>query len=131
MVHFSGHGILHRQRPWDAFLKLADGTRLGLLDVLLTPLDGPLVFLNGCRTGDEAVFLRSDVPGLPEAFLAAGARAVIASIRDVPDAAAARFSRVFYEEGGRVDPMAALHRTQARLRAEGHPAWDAYRLYGR
>lgn len=130
LLHFSGHGVLRQARPWDAHLRLAHGRRFDVVDILGLRMTGGRVVLNGCETGPEALLLRDDVLGLPEAFLAAGARSVIATDRPVPDAEARVFTERFYAAGGLTDPAGALRAVAGSLRAEGRPAWSAWRLLG-
>ena len=130
VFHFSGHGVLHEADPWDAHLRLADG-RLTLSDVLMSRMPGATVVLSGCKTGAPAVLGRRDVVGLPEAFLAAGARAVIATGRDVPDREASLFVEHFYGSGGATRPGAGLKAAIAALRARKLDSWTAWRLIGR
>jgi len=123
LFHFAGHGVLRADDPWAAHLLVADGGRIDLGDVLIRGGPAGLVVLSGCRTGAVSTRLRGDVVGLPEAFVAAGARAVLAADSDVDDAATARFIERFYAAGGLRDPASAL-----RIASEGHPEAAAWRL---
>lgn len=131
VFHFAGHGVLHPERPWDAHLRLADPDRLALADVLTHPVAARLVVLSGCETGVDAVLLDDGVVGLPEAFLAAGAGAVLATDRVVDDRATRRFVERFYAAGGAARPAAALSEAARRTHAAGDDAWTAFRLIGR
>lgn len=130
LVHFAGHGVLRPEDPWDAHLRLAGGEALTLAEVLAGRTPGAMVVLSGCRTGAGAVLAREDEVGLPEAFLAAGARTVLATDRDIPDRDAARFAEAFYGAGGAEAPARALVAAARALRAEGSGAWAAWRLVG-
>lgn len=130
VFHFSGHGVLRERDPWDAHLRLADG-RLTLSDILLTRTPGATIVLSGCKTGAPQVLGRRDVVGLPEAFLAAGARSVIATGRDVPDREAAVFVEHFYKSGGAQRPGVGLRAGVAALKAQKMSSWTAWRLIGR
>ena len=123
--------MLHEANPWDAHLVLGEGQRLDVNDILSLRLKGVVVVLNGCETGPDAILARDDALGLPEAFLAAGAHAVVATNKVVPDAAARRFTELFYAHGGVERPAHALQKTRAAMKAEGNPSWDVYRLIGR
>lgn len=59
---------------------------------------------------------------LGAAFLAAGSQAVLASLWSLEDRAAYELVLGFYDEGGSVEPAAALARAQRRLIAAGRPA---------
>jgi len=129
--HFAGHGALRPGDPWDAHLALAGGERLTLEDVLLARPRVGLVVLSGCRTG-AATDLGGERVGLPEAFLAAGARAVLATRRDIGEAEARRFIDRFYASANiEEDPGAAFTAAvRASIRA-GDDVWRAFRLWGR
>lgn len=128
--HFAGHGVLHPERPWDAHLRLAGSDTLSLSDVLTHPMGPSLVVLSGCETGVDAVLLDEAVVGLPEAFLAAGAQAVLATDRQVDDRATRRFMDRFYAADGARAPASALRTAALQARAEGDRAWSAFRLVG-
>lgn len=130
VFHFAGHGVLSPAQPWDAHLRLAGSDRLGLATVLTHPVGARLVVLSGCETGTDAVLTDQRVVGLPEAFLAAGAQAVVATDRPVDDAVTRRFIERFYGAGGAERPAAALRAAALALRGEGVEGWSAYRLIG-
>ncbi len=132
-VHLSGHGRLEVAHPWEAHLVLADGTRLDAFDVMAVRVPGSLVVLSACRVGADDVLARDDLLGLPEAFLAAGAAAVVAADRTVKDKEAGRFTTLFYAKGGADEPAAALRAAVRELREapDDNPNWDAWRLVGR
>lgn len=131
VVHFSGHGVLRDARPWGAHLVLADGRRFDVVDALGIEVAGGVVLLNGCTTGPDRLLLRDDVLGLPEALLARGAAAVIATDRPVPDASARRFTEAFYAAGGAERPAEGVRAAAGALRAAGDPVWSAWRVIGR
>lgn len=130
VFHFAGHGVLRPEQPWDAHLRLAGVDRLGLAEVLTHPVAARLVVLSGCETGTDAVLADERVVGLPEAFLAAGAQAVVATDRPVDDAVTRRFVERFYAAGGATAPAAALRAAALALRDAGEGGWSAYRLVG-
>lgn len=130
VFHFAGHGVLRPESPWDAHLRLAGVDRLGLAEVLTHPVGARLVVLSGCETGTDAVLVDDRVVGLPEAFLAAGARSVVATDRRVDDGVTRRFVERFYAAGGAERPGAALRVAALALRSEGEAGWSAYRLVG-
>lgn len=63
----------------------------------------PVVVLSTCESGVPRLHLGGELTGLPNAFLVAGARSVIASLSRVHDAATAVLMHHFYDvwEGGR------------------------------
>ena len=132
VLHFAGHGALDAQSPWRAHLVLANDETLTLADLLVArPILG-IVVLSGCETGVRGALSSQHAVGLPDAFLLAGARAVIATDRVVPDAAARAFVDHFYRHPDwATRPAAAFHSAVRALRAAGDPIWTAFRLMGR
>jgi len=124
LFHFAGHGVLDDADPWQAHLALADG-RLTVADVLTARPRLGLVVLDGCETRGTFGL------GMPEAFLAAGARSVLTADRVLDDASARRFVRRFYVHGGAARPGEALRRTIRDGILEGDDTWTAFRLAGR
>ncbi len=106
--HFSGHGELDAERPWDAHLTLAAGETLTVEDLLIVRPAVSQVVLSGCKTGRSARLSRTAYLGLADAFLIAGAEFVVASTRDVEDQTALRFMDAFYGAGGAREPIRAF-----------------------
>ena len=131
IFHFTGHGVLRPDAPWAAHLRLHDGERLDLVDVIAARPAVGVVVLNGCETGGNAPIGRRERVGLPEAFLAAGARSVLATRRVVGDAAASAFVSRFFALGGGYQPSRALEQASAEARARGDEIWTAFYLAGR
>ncbi|APR76608.1 Exonuclease SbcC [Minicystis rosea] len=95
LLHYDGHGLApaggaSRDRADDALL-LAAGDVLTAADVLELPRVPAAVVLNGCTTAAPEGL------GLAHAFLLAGAVQVIASLDDLPAAAAADFTTRLFE----------------------------------
>jgi len=86
-----------------------------------------VVVLNGCRTGARETV---DTVGLPHGFLLAGARAVLATERDIEDASAARFVARFYDAGGDHQPGRAFQEAIRTSIKESDDSWRAFRLWG-
>jgi len=125
-LHYAGHGRFGGE-GWDSALPLADG-ELNAGDILTLPVP-PVVVLAGCETGRAAEGPLESI-GLAQAFILAGARAVVASSRPVDDRMAARLSEALYEQGGRPEPPALperLRQAQRKLRDEGAD-WSAFRV---
>ena len=118
VVHLATHMI----SPWHherAALRVADGL-VELSDIAAGwRLDADLVTLSGCRsmTGHDYPE-RGEYLGLPQALFAVGARAVVASLWEVDDEAAALLMRRFYENLARDprSPAAALREARLWLR---------------
>lgn len=131
--HFSGHGTFTTTAPDLAPLYLdrkqeftparlrGKARRMGVRR--------PLVFLNGCSTGQSGVSL-SDVGGWAPAFLEAGAGAFLGALWPITDSLARRFARVFYERflAGQTISEAVFEARQA-IRSETDPTWLAYTVF--
>ncbi len=129
--HFAGHGVLSDDDPFEAHVRLAEGERLTVADLLVERPGVPVVVLDGCETGGDAALENGERIGLPAALLASGTRAVVAADRVVTDAEALAFTRRFYGAGGAVNPGAAFRSALEAGRAAGETFTDAYRLHGR
>jgi len=78
----------------------ADGRPWWLLsaDIAAVSLDVPLAVLSGCSSAGGQALSGEGVLGLTGAFLAAGSRAVVASLWDVDDGATSLLMERFYRE---------------------------------
>jgi len=133
-LHIAAHGRLNRRAPLLSRLALADGDFLWA-EALHLPLWGTdLVTLSACETG--VLPERGGVAlALAGAFLCAGARATLASLWAVDDAAAQQLMATFYGalQAGQ-DIASALRHAQQALRQAGyvHPYyWAAFQLLAR
>ena len=131
LFHFAGHGVLNPNSAWDAHLRLADGDRLALEDLLVTRPSAQVVVLNGCETGQTVELGKSFGLGLADAFLLVGAQAVLATDRPVKDEDARAFVEAFYAHGGAERPAAAFRTAALAAEARGLRVWRDYRLFGR
>jgi CHAT domain-containing protein len=83
--------------------------------------------LSGCETGSGEVLAGEGVLGLGNAFLAAGATSVVASLWRVDDRATARFMRAFYVQLARGATVAgALREAQRTVAADPEMAAPFY-----
>ena len=130
VFHFAGHGVLEPAQPWDAHLKLAGGEALSLTDIFVARPRLGVVVLSGCETGRTIALGRRERIGLADAFLAAGARAVLATRIPIRDDRAQSFIEDFYAAGGRDHPAAALRTAIRRAREAGNSIWRAFELVG-
>lgn len=132
--HFSGHGSVRAQDPNRAVIILEDGVltpeSLGNARENLSRLR-PLIFLNGCNTG-QAGFSLTGIGGWAQQSLAAGAGAFIGTLWPVRDSKARAFAQAFYQHFLGGEPFGEAVR-QARLHIRdqfpGDPAWLAYTVY--
>lgn len=129
LLHIAAHGQTNPTTPLCSTIELADGPFL-LLEAHRLQLHGTgLVVLSACETGE-----RPDhgdmVLALVGAFLCAGARAVIASLWPVDDAAAADLMRRFYADlATGTSPAAALRAAQTGSRTAFPLDWAAFQIW--
>jgi CHAT domain-containing protein/Tfp pilus assembly protein PilF len=103
LLHLAAHAVVDGARPLDAYIQLTpdaetqnDG-RLAAWEVLTRlKLDADLVTLSACSTARGRTLGGDGVLGLSQAFQLAGARAVMATLWDVPDQATADLMADFY-----------------------------------
>src|SRR5206468_3624508 len=98
IIHFAVHGKFDAQ-GYDEGIYLISGPPIVPLQVRTGRLKerGPFVFLNACQLGSSAELL-GDYYGTAEAFLRAGASAVIAPLWSVDDEIAQQIALGFYEK---------------------------------
>lgn len=115
--------------PRGAWLQLAD-RQVSASEIVAGRIGPRLVVLASCSSGVRPG--RQMWGSLGAAFLAAGSRAVLASLWSVEDERAREFVLRFYAEGGAADPSGALARTQRVAIAEGRSPmfWAPFVLIG-
>ena len=110
--------------------------QLPALAVCSMKLDGTkLVFLSTCISALGSNPAQEAVSGLVEAFLAAGAETVVATLWPIADELAAQFSKIFYHRlmNSGVRPSEALSyaKQQMQSRSDFHWFyWGAFTCYG-
>lgn len=132
VLHLATHTVPDPDSPSRPALRLAgEGAALNANAVQALGCAADLVVLSGCSTARGTRYLGEAPYGLVRAFLAGGARSVVATLWDVDDAAAARFMAAFYDRLGEgLARDEALRRARAaRLAAGDLEAW-AFRLHG-
>jgi tetratricopeptide (TPR) repeat protein len=148
VIHFATHANVRNDNPWRSGLVVQGAGPVGLRggDVrdasLLTAdtiaglqIEVDLVVLAACESASGREIQGEGVAGLTAAFLAAGARAVVATLWPVEDRVAERFVGEFYRGLSRGSTVAsALRAAQNRLRndpATAHPRhWAGYVVVG-
>ena len=98
ILHFAGHAAHEWAMPSRSSLVCADGP-LSVQDLSLATLYAPLelVVLSACDSGlTDVTQLPEEFVGLPAAFLALGAKAVVSSAWSLPDEATALLMAEFY-----------------------------------
>ncbi|HXS81874.1 MAG TPA: CHAT domain-containing protein [Methylomirabilota bacterium] len=133
LIHIAAHLVRLDEIPYYDFIPLAPD-RTGARDATLEVADVrqcdlsrcELVVLSTCASGVPYVGRRRVGPSMADAFLDAGARAVLRSLRPVEDGEARRFVDAFLGEwrANGHDAVAAAHGARLRLSAAG-PAWDS------
>lgn len=121
VLHLQCHGQLEGsllETRSASILVLADG-RLSAKDVYGLSLSAELVFLNACVSGRFQSRLSSEVGGFWEAFLHAGAGAIIVTITYVDPGSAQRLALAFYRHwlNGKASGE-ALRQAQLEMRQE-------------
>jgi CHAT domain-containing protein len=143
VFHFAGHAVANADAPEMSYLLLApdhegDDGRLRATDLRGQRLSRlQLVVLAGCRTAGGAATFGEGGLHLARSFLAAGARAVLATLWDVDDASTRAVLLDFHRalRAGE-PPAAALQRAQLARLSSGQPAdrqidhWAPFVLIG-
>jgi tetratricopeptide (TPR) repeat protein len=130
LFHFAGHGDFAGFAGWDSALRLSDGTRLTLSDLLALPRVPSWVVLSACDGGHSSEQAPGEGVGLAQAFLLAGTRSVIAATRPVLDRTARDLLTELYRrwQPG-TDPAQALRQAQLACRSRNPDAdWASFRL---
>jgi CHAT domain len=131
VTHFACHAVAAEYGP-DSCLELDETLRITIEDMTVGTgyrlAGSPLVVLNACGTGirdplETSNFIRG--------FLEGGARGVLATECDVPDAFASAFIPAFYERllAGATVTKALLATRRAFLREQGNPLGLLYAAY--
>lgn len=129
LLHLSVHAVVDKT---GGALELADGRLTGAA-IIARGIAPRVAVLAGCATG-----VSDDAEGwgaLPSALLAAGTRTVVATLRPVQDAEAAKVMAAFYALRGDQHPATALAAAQRKLaHAPGNPApphmWAWFAAWG-
>jgi CHAT domain-containing protein/Tfp pilus assembly protein PilF len=104
ILHLATHGLVDRADPTASSIVLtSDGGSgedgyLHALEILSLPLSSGLVVLSACETAVGRINRGEGVVGLSRAFLASGARGVVASLWAVPDESTSDLMAAFYAE---------------------------------
>ncbi len=134
VLHLAAHTTVDDEHPWRSGFALTDAP-LSAADIAGLDLDTRLAVLSGCESAGGRVLSGEGVQGLSSAFLAAGCRAVVATLWPVDDRVTARWMKAFYQELARGAPAAAaLREAQEKLRADSRTAapshWAGFVLVG-
>jgi CHAT domain-containing protein/tetratricopeptide (TPR) repeat protein len=120
-LHLASHAVASTVDPKKCGVILSKGEMLGVDAVRKLRMNGSLVVLSGCRTGEGELIPGEGIVGLGWSFLVAGANAVVASRWSVDDAVSARLMVSFHRAlASGADPVEALGRA-SRETAREHP----------
>ena len=133
-IHVAAHLMRDPEIPFLAYFPMAksapdapaDDSYLEMADIRATDLSGcELVVLSACASGAPYVASGNRIgPSMGDAFLDAGAHAVIQTLWPVEDAEARRFVERFvktWKPGN--DPVAALAAARRAAQGDGEPPW--------
>jgi hypothetical protein len=131
--HFTGHGQFVAADPNRSAILLERGQRLraeGICGrVSNCGLTRPLIFLNACQTGREALSL-TGIGGWARRFVEAGAAGFIGSLWSVDDQAACQFAQTFYNHLLAGESIGQAVRTaRAAIQSLKDPTWLAYTVF--
>lgn len=139
VIHIAAHAVINGRDASRSVIPLTPGAHdaglLSVQDVTRLKLQrSPVVVLAGCRTAVEATG-HGSTTSFALAFLAAGSRAVAATLWNVDDEDARDFSVSFHRDlGAGITPAVALRRTQlAMMQNKGRnrlKAWAGFQIYG-
>lgn len=120
VVHLATHGEAPPRSPDLARIVLAGGRPLRTADLLGLNLDGALVTLSACHTGEGVTTAAGEVEGLARAVLIAGAASVVVSLWPVEDETGCLVMTGFYRQlAAGQDTTTALATAQAAVRGMG------------
>ncbi len=120
VIHFATHFLMSRSSPRQAMiaLSLSQGGNTDILtpvEIGRLRLDGTVVVLSGCSSGEADVLPGEGLLGMSRAWLAAGAGAVVASRWPVPDDSGDLFTR-FYQYLQKPGPDGSTPKAASALR---------------
>jgi hypothetical protein len=129
LFHYAGHAVFKGRGGWDSELPLAQGTRLGIEDILSFERVPQRIVLSGCEAGASAPS-GAESMGLAQAFLMAGASEVVAPTRVIADRDATALITSLYERwAASGDLRVALQHAQQSLgRTRPAADWASFRI---
>ena len=135
LMHFAGHGFYDNKEGLESGLLLWGNEMMNVVEIMNQSIATSLVVLSACDSGLHRNHPGEERAGLVSAFLAAGARSVIASLWRVTDEDANRFFTEFYPRLKEGKPKAiAIQETMIQIME--HPGrsqfyhWGAFSLHG-
>jgi len=139
LIHFGGHAAMSRDSARSVLILASANSKdpgvVYLADIMRLHLPRSIVLLAGCHTGSAASG-RGTITSLADAFLVAGARAVVGTLWDIDDAASREFSQAFHRAlrngTSPTDALrsAQLHMARSPIGSNRHPkSWASFQLY--
>lgn len=129
IVHLATHGQIDPVEPISSRVVLSPGAGgeedglLHTLEILSLPLDAGLVVVSACESARWRISRGEGVVGLSRAFVASGARGVVASLWAVSDVSTAELMKIFYERLLKKRKSACESFQSARLTLMEDPAY--------
>ena len=133
VVHVAAHAVPSAGDPRLSYLVLSDGPLYARQVVERRLEEVRVVVLSACSTGRRSGTAGEGLAGLSQAFLEAGAAAVVGTLWPVDDRASVLLTAAFHKHLlADADPAAALRSAKLeRLRAGDPPAvWAAFEVIG-
>ena len=131
LFHYAGHGALAGIEGLGSYLRLAGERQLLATDILALGRAPQVVVLSACDTA-RTPGGRANTLGLAQAFVLAGAEAVVAPTRPVSDHTALEIVTAFYGKTAgepTFDPGKALQAAQTTVRRRNPSSdWASFRL---
>ncbi|MDH3786032.1 MAG: CHAT domain-containing protein [Acidobacteriota bacterium] len=126
-LHFATHALASSSDPRRCAVLLSDGDRWTVPEIARLDLDGSLVILSACQTGEGEIVPGEGVVGLTWAFLQAGASGVTASLWSVEDTSTEMLMTAYHrglrDDGDAVRALALARRHVSAT--QPHPAYWA------
>ncbi len=137
IIHLATHALVDDQSPGRSSLALTPGNGedgfLGAAELSELKIGADLVVLSACRTAGGALIGGEGVQGLTAPLLAAGARAVIATLWPIGDQRTRALVKDLYDNlaaGQTVGEALRTAKVSARKRGESPAVWAAFTLVG-
>jgi CHAT domain-containing protein len=130
MIHFATHAEANRVNPLDSAVILSrrgDQYKLYARDIQSVPIRADLVTISSCRSAGSRTYAGEGLVGFAWAFLAAGARHVVAGLWDVDDRSTSDLMDGMYEALKKgLPPSQALREAQLNLLKSKRPERKPY-----
>lgn len=121
IVHVAAHVTFDKADARNSVIHLADGD-LSARDIIGWGSSADLIVLSACDSGSGLGVIGGEILGLATALFGSGAKAIVASMWPVDDAATAYLMKKFYQ--ARIDGLSNLHAlARAKASARAQPGW--------